>query len=213
MHIPSGTCPYQIPLPSVSSWVTVALASQGQSSKVIITSQPLIPLTLFFHVSPKLLAHKRQRNLPALLSKHGSHRKLAHHCGEKLAVDQVIIFHTNTPSIKSPTHFTCHLPKSVEDKLIPVCWWRQRKDVGTKDRRWEFKANPYLLELSSLDTGQPVRPDCLSTAAVSNLSVSCAHLVVWAALHLEIGRFLVTQRKRLTGLVGLTLAKSKKSKF
>lgn len=104
--------PWHLPLsdPSASSWVTVTLASQGQSSKVITTSQPLIPLTLFSHVSPKLLAHKSQSNLPALLSKRGSHRKLAHHSGEKLAVDQVIFFHIHKHTVYQQVSHTLHLP-------------------------------------------------------------------------------------------------------
>ena len=71
-------CPYQPPLPSLSSRVPVTLASQAQSSKTLIRSWPLTPLTLFLHPAPKLLALKSQSCLPALLSKSGSHWRFWH---------------------------------------------------------------------------------------------------------------------------------------
>lgn len=57
----------------------------GQSRPVIQSAHhiPASHLTLFSHVSPKLLTHKSQNNLPALLSKRGSLWKPAHHRGDK----------------------------------------------------------------------------------------------------------------------------------
>lgn len=32
-------------------------------------------------------------------------------------------------------------PDQQRTQITPVCRWRQRKDIGTKDKRWEFKAS------------------------------------------------------------------------
>lgn len=104
---------WRLPLSAPSALpVLLGPCHLGQPNPVLQSPhqiQPLTPLTLFFHPAPKLLAHKSQSHLPAVLSNCGSRWRLARHGGGKLAVDHAIILHEHQYTFYQQVSPTLHL--------------------------------------------------------------------------------------------------------
>lgn len=116
---------------------------------------------------------------------------------------QLFCMNTNTPSIsRSPRHFTCCLPRSVEDTNSRGLQMKA-KDKGAKGKRWEslkptwqYRMLAWAEQPGHIGHPMPAQTWLFMRSKWGWCAAgSCGLLVAWAAQHLEMGRSLVAWRK------------------